>query len=56
MNTWGGLVSKYFLQLLSDSRSEKSREGMRREDKGKEKGRGEKPQSQGRCALSGAGR
>ena len=56
MNTWGGLVSKYFLQLLSGSRSEKSREGMRREDKGKEEGRGEKPQSQGRRARSGAGR
>ena len=36
MNTWGGLLSKYFLQLLSGSRSEKSRDGMRREDKGKE--------------------
>ena len=36
MSTWGGLVSKYFLQLLSGSRSEKSMEGTRREDKGKE--------------------
>ena len=46
MSTWGGLVSNYFLQLLSNSRTEKSREGTRREDKGKGGG-GEMPQSQG---------
>lgn len=32
MSTWGGLVSNYFLQLLSNSRTEKSREGRRRRD------------------------
>lgn len=46
MSTWGGLVSNYFLQLLSNSRTEKSREGTRMEDKGKG-GEGEMPQSQG---------
>lgn len=49
----GGLVSNYFLQLLSASRPEDRREGTRREDKGSG-GRGKKPQPpQRRTAVCG---
>lgn len=51
----GRVAFQIFPAALSGSRSEKSRDGMRREDKGKRKRR-EKSQSQGRRALSGAGR
>lgn len=49
----GGLVSNYFLQLLSASRPEERREGTRREDKGSG-GRGKKSQPpQRRTAVCG---